>query len=194
MRRRRLLQSLAALPAVGAIPLPAQTAAAPAPAPKNTFDVTLTQPDALAIPRQQYFTPEQRAALERLGGLLVPKVGERPGALEAGAAGFLEFLISQSPADRQELYRNGLDRLNSQAREVGLKGFHDASAQQAETVLVPLKSAWTYAGPSDAFSQFLTAAKDDFLRATINSRAYAEALAANSRGAGGTSYYWYPVE
>ena len=35
---------------------------------------------------------------------------------EAKAAEFLDFLLSQSPADRQALYRAGLDRLQADAR------------------------------------------------------------------------------
>ncbi len=194
MKRRRLLQSLAALPAVGAIPLPAQNASALSPSAAANFAVTLTQPDGLALPNQQFFTAEQRSALVRLGEVLVPKAGDRPGAIEAQAAGFLEFLISQSPTDRQTLYREGLDRLNAQAKTAGASGFHSVNEDQAAAILKPLAGAWTYAGPEDPFAQFLIAAKDDFLRATINSRAYAEALAANSRGAAGTSYYWFPVE
>src|SRR4051812_32812152 len=114
MKRRRLLQSLAALPAVGVIPLAAQSAAQPAPAPAG-FPVTLTQADSVAQPSPHFFSADQRRALERLGDLLVPKSGDRPGAREAQAPAFLEFLISQSPQDRQKLYLDGLDRLNAQS-------------------------------------------------------------------------------
>src|SRR3954452_12371683 len=110
MKRSRLLQSRAALPVVGAIPLQAQAApptppSSPAPA---GFPVALTAPDAVAIAAPHFFTADQRRALERLGDLLVPKSGERPGSIEAKAPAFIEFLISQSPADRQKLYRDGL--------------------------------------------------------------------------------------
>lgn len=190
MKRRRLLQSLAALPAIQAIPLSAQTAA-PSPA-ADTFKVTVTGPDAVAQSTCHYFTVEQRAALENLGDLFMPKMGERPGAKEAETAAFLEFLISQSPADRQELYRSGLDRLNSEANRLYGKPFGGIGGEQAAAILKPVTIPWTYNGPADPFARFLIAAKEDFLRATANSRSYA--LSGNTRGSGGSNYYWLPIE
>src|SRR5215217_3728840 len=115
MKRRKLLQSIIAAPALAAIPKPvaAQTTAyASKEASPDNFKLALTPPDAVAQPEPRFFTPPQRAALEHLGDILMPKVGDRPGSQEANAPRFLEFLLSQSPADRQALYKNGLDHLN----------------------------------------------------------------------------------
>jgi hypothetical protein len=200
MKRRKLLQSMIAAPALVTIPKPvaAQSAAyankdATAGSPDN-FKLALTPPDAVASPGEHFFTPDQKAALEHLGDILVPRSGDRPGSRESNAPKFLEFLISQSPADRQTLYRSGLDRLNSESARLYHKPFAAISAEQAQPILKPLEAAWTYAGPSDPFAQFLQAAKEDVLRASINSLAYATAMAATTRGSSGLNYYWLPVE
>ncbi len=190
MKRRRLLQSLVALPAVQAIPVSAQTPAASLAA--DSFKVAVTGPDAVAQSTSHYFNGEQKSALENLGDLFMPKMGERPGAKEAETAGFLEFLISQSPADRQELYRNGLDRLNSEAKHLYGKPFGAITGEQAAPILNPVATPWTYNGPQDPFARFLIAAKEDFLRATGNSRSYARS--GTTRGSGGSNYYWLPIE
>jgi hypothetical protein len=200
MKRRKLLQSVLAAPALAAMPAPApaQTPSysnkdAVAGSPDN-FKIPLTAPDLVAQPGQHFFTPDQFAALERLGDILVPKLADRPGSREANAAKFIEFLISQSPQDRQSLYRDGLDRLNAEARKLHQKPFAEVSPVQAGPILKPLEAAWTYAGPSDPFAQFLQAAKEDVLRATLNSHAYSTAMAATTRGSSGLNYYWLPVE
>ncbi len=200
MKRRKLLQGMIAAPALATIPITAapQTTAygnkdSSTGSPDN-FKLALTPPDAVAQPGHHFFTGDQRAALERLGEILVPKIGERPGSRETNAPKFLEFLIAESPQDRQTLYRNGLDRLNNDAQRMYQKPFAAISTDQATPILKPLEAAWTYAGPSDPFAQFLLAAKEDVLRATVNSQTYATAMAAVTRGSGGLNYYWFPVE
>ena len=107
---------------------------------------------------------------------------------------FLDFLMSKSPADRQTMYRNGLDQLNRESRTRFAKPFAAVDATQAAVNLKPLTEAWIYNGPSDPFARFLVTAKEDFLRATLNSRPFVTAMSKTVRGYGGTSYYWYPVE
>ena len=198
MRRRNLLKTLMAAPALAAVPAPA-AAQAPAPAPANAgspdnFDLPLTAPDAVAQAGQHFFSADQSAALEHLGDILVPRSGDRPGSKETNAPKFLEFLISQSPQDRQTLYKNGLDHLNNEASKLYRRSFAAITPGEAKLILKPLEGAWTYAGPSDPFAQFLLAAKEDVLRACVNSPAYATAMAAITRGSSGMNYYWFPVE
>lgn len=192
MERRSVLKSAALLPAAAALPAPAQNASSQA-APEN-FKLELAAADAVGRPVTRFFTPDQFAALRKLGELFAPSFEGRPGAAEADAAEFLDFYISQSAAEIQTLYRNGLDRLNSEARSSQSKPFAEITSAEAAAILKPLSHAWTYAGPSDPFTKFLLAARDDLMRATINSRAYTTAAAAGSRGAGGLGYYWVPVE
>ena len=133
-----------------------------------------------------FFTAQQFAALRKLSDLLIPPMNGAPGALEAKAPEFLDFLLSQSPADRQQLYRNGLDGLNAQARRRFAKPFADVDAAQADMLLAPLREPWTYDAPADPVAAMLRAAKDDVRRATTNSREWnLAATAGRTRGGGG---------
>jgi hypothetical protein len=192
MKRRSVLKSAALLPAAAAIPAAAQNA--PTQAAPESFKLELAPADVIGRPVARFFSPDQFAALRKLGELFAPAFEGRPGASETGAAEFLDFYISQSAADVQKLYRDGLDRLNSEARRSQSKPFAELTSAEAAAILKPLSGAWTYAGPSDLFARFLLAAKDDLMRATTNSRPYTTAAAAGSRGGGGLGYYWLPVE
>jgi Gluconate 2-dehydrogenase subunit 3 len=186
MRRRQAIQALLGAPAIAAIPLPAQAQEMPKLATANTEAVG----DAVA----RFFSASQMAALRRLGDLVVPEASGRPGASAAKAAEFLDFLLSQSPSDRQALYRTGLDRLQTDARNRSGAAFENLTAQQADAILMPMHAPWTYAEPADPFARFLRAVKEDLLTATINSREFAEAQTAAGRRGAGIGTYWYPVE
>jgi hypothetical protein len=189
-----MIQSVLGVSAASAMPRPAaaQEQKAPPP-PEEAVQLTLTAPEAAAAGVPHFFDAAGLAALGRLGEILVPAQAGTPGAKEAEATLFLDFLISQSPPERQTLYRNGLARLNQEARNRHSKSFADVSESEAEPILAPLREAWTYAGPSDPFARFLRAVKEDFLQATVNSRQWAEA-GRRRRSAGGASYYYLPIE
>ena len=175
MKRRSILKSLIAAPA---IPAAAQSQSSPStPASEQAPKLTVAAPASAAAPVPRFFTREQFKALRELGDALAPASGGRAGATQAGAAEFLDFLVGQSPIDAQELYRNGLDRL---AKE----GVNEKS-------LAPLKEPWTYDGPKDPFARFLVQAKSDLLQATFNSREFAASASRGRRGgAGMMNYYW----
>ena len=165
--------------------MPAAAAAAQsvttAPAAPEEFPklrVASVESGAAGTPR--FFSGAQLDALAKLGDAIVPPVGGRPAASQAGVPEFLDFLIGQSPQDAQELYRAGLDRL---ARD-GVN----------ERTLTPLKEAWTHAGPADRFAQFLQRAKTDILQATTNSHEWADSLGRGRRGSAPTGYYWRSLD
>ena len=195
MKRRRMIQSVLGLSASPAALL-AQYAA-PANAPRSSGDETpklaMTGPDAIAGSPLKFFDPAGFEALRKLGEILVPAREKLPGAAQAEAAEFLDFLLSQSPPDRQELYRNGAARLNQEAHSRYGKSFSALSAGEAAPILAPLRQPWTYQGPSDPFAAFLVAAKHDFLTATLNSRQWA-AASTGRRSASGLNTYWLPIE
>jgi hypothetical protein len=184
MNRRTILKSLVA--AQTAAILPAQT-----PPKERTVDETpkvdLSVADANAEPVARFFTKDQFAALTRLCDLLEPPNGKLPGAREAHAPEFLDFLISVSPADRQNLYRTGLDRLNAH------RPFATVDDAQVATLLEPLKRPWTYEDPADQLENFLRAAKTDIMEATRNSYEYISVASRGSRRAGGVGEFWYPI-
>jgi hypothetical protein len=187
MRRRRFIANLAVAPA---IPVVAQQAFGQQELPKLEFAV----PDAGADPTPKFFSKPQFAALSKLGDLVLPAINGTPGALAARAPEFLDFLLGESPADRQKLYRDGLDALNAQSRRKFAKSFADLDTAQADQILAPLHQKWTYADPVDPLAAFLRAAKADILAATVNSREWVAVVSQRNRGASGTGIYWKPVE
>jgi hypothetical protein len=196
MKRRAVLQSLLTVPAAVALPVEARSQQRQAPAQSNsdTPVTTTVVADATTDSIVRTFNQEQFAALRRLGDIVMPAANGTPGPSQTGAAEFLDFLIGASPADRVTLYREGLDRLNAEAKRRYDQSFGAVTLEQAEPILAPLKSPWTYRGPEDSFARFLLAAKNDLMQATANSREYSAAAAQHGRRAGGAGRYWYPIE
>jgi hypothetical protein len=200
MKRRRFIQALATVPATGLIaqqaaPLPPTAApvvsSSGAPGSGATGDfpkLDFAVADAAAETVHHFFTVSQFAALQKLGGILTP------GAIEASAPEFLDFLLSQSPSDRQQLYRAGLEGLNTQATRRFTKPFADLDANQADELLAPLRERWTYRPPADPIARFLLAAKLDLRTATMNSLEWNTAAKSGARRAGPSGLYWYPID
>jgi len=193
MKRRRFLQAVAAAPAASLIAQhPAPPAAQPLSAelPKLDFAV----PDAAAEPIHRFFTTSQFAALRKLGGILMPAANGGPGALDANAPEFLDFLLAESPADRQQLYRAGLDGLNAQATHRFAKPFAELAMAQADELLAPLRARWTYQPPADPAGRFLLTAKLDLRTATLNSLEWNASARPGGRRGGPAGLYWRPID
>jgi hypothetical protein len=179
------------LPAAGVLARP-EAAAQTAAAGDAATSLRLTSPDAAGEGTARFLDAEQLAALHHLSGILVPASGGRPGASESGVAEFLDFLIGQSGAEEQQLYKLGLDRLNGEARSRYGKRFSELNGPQVEPLLEPLRAGWSYEGPKDSFARFLTTVRQQALTATLNSREWAEA--ASGRRAAGLNYYWRTID
>ena len=182
MKRRDWLRnaiSTSALAATTATTATVANAQTPPPSNQDTPKLKLATADAVANGSLTFFTPTEFQTLESLAQTLVPAFNGRPGAMEADVPRFLDFLLSQSPADRQTLYRQGLARL--------------ATAKLPDALAV-LEKPWTFASPTDPLAQFLRAAKDDILQATANSREWVAVSNSRSRTGGGTGYYYFPLE
>jgi hypothetical protein len=182
MKRRRFFQTLAVAPAATALVAQQQPRGE---LPKLETAIADTAADTLP----HFFTADQFAALRKLSDILQPAVKGAPGALDAKAPEFLDFLIGESPADRQQLYREGLDALHR-------AGFTQADAAKTVAILAPLRAPWTYDEPADPLARFLRAAKADVHTATVNSREYNSAGAASggSRRFGAQGLYWVPLD
>jgi hypothetical protein len=189
MNRRTILKSIVAAPAAAV--LRAQTATKER-AVDESPKVETAPPDAAAEPVARFFSHDQFAALSRLCETFEPSTS-LPGAREGHAAEFLDFLLSQSPAPRQALYRNGLDRLNSDSAHRYKQPFATLDTQQAAAILEPLRRPWTYEDPSDAFEHFLREAKSDVMEATRNSYEFITAASKGNRRAAGVGEFWYPL-
>jgi hypothetical protein len=193
MKRRRFIQTAAAAPALA---IPATTPAAQPAAQRPQAEAPkfeLSPLDAVGDTTPRFFSVVQLATLRKLSDVLMPAMNGMPGALEAGAPEFLDFLIGASAADRKQLYKNGLDTLQTQAQKKFGKAFAELNETQAGELLAPLRKPWTYEPPADPFARFLREAKADVRTATINSREYSTAGSAGRRG-GGMGQYWFPID
>lgn len=180
-------------------PLDATTPPAPfnrtPPAAAESPKLVTAVADEVADMTPKFFNGQQFEALRKLSEIIMPPMKGAPGALDARAPEFLDFLISESPNDRQQLYRAGLDALNNQAKKRFNKPYADLEQSQAVTLLAPLREPWTYDPPADPLARFLRAAKQDIRSATMNSREYSTALAlAGGRRGSGIGLYWYPLD
>ena len=191
MKRRRFIKTMAtasALPAALAAQGPAD-AAAPA--------LELSSFDEAADPLPSFFSSHQFVALTRLSALLVPPYNGMPGAIEAGAPAFLDFLVGESPEADQKIYVDGLDDLNFQAAMRFDNPFAEVDEAQAHELLAPLRQPWTPEPSTDPLTVFLQRAKDDVRTATVNTQLWAEALASRGGGGrrmGGSGQYWLPLD
>jgi len=209
MKRRHFFRTIATIPAAQLIaqqtPAPAAPAQAASPAVGRGAAATqlqITDAGLTAEAAPAFFAAEQLAALRRLGALLQPPLNGSPGATEAKAAEFLDFLIGVSDADSQKVYKNGLDTLDAQARRQFRKAFSELDDSQADAVVRPLLTPipWAEDLPEDPVKRFIARAHRDLRTATQNSREWATAVASSGRrggrggGFGGGGQYLNPID
>lgn len=191
--RRRFMQALAS---VSALSTAAMAQAPPSSGSEEQQQgVTTTLHDVAGATVRRYFSDDQFAALQRISDLLAPNEEGRPGALDVEVPEFLDYHVSVSFDDRQQVYRAGLDALNHQALLLFDKSFADLSDDQADRIIAgPIRVNWTPSLPKDALAAFLREARQDVLAATQNSRDYSEALASAGIRRRDTDLYWYVME
>jgi len=187
-----------------AAPVKPPTPATPAPGPvpwtrglnaAKPLPMTPLVPDAIAETTTQYFTDQQTATLRRLSEVLMPPSKGYPGAIDAGTPEFLDFLIGVSPVDRQQMYKSGLDRLESDARHKFGASFATLQAGQVDQLLRPWLRAWMYDHPpTEPFEHFINIAHSDIRTATINSQAWSDAATAKGLKPPDMDLYWYPID
>jgi hypothetical protein len=215
MKRRRFVQNLLVVPAaapVGALaaqetkpqqqpqPQPNTPARQMPRQPPTVPKLTVVELDTAAETSRHFFTDTQFATLEKLGAVMVPPIKNNPGALDAKAPTFLDFLISVSPADRQKLYQHGLDVLNETAQKKYSKPFSEMDSAQVDAILKPLLTVrpWPHDLPSDPMKNFIAQVHEDLRTATINSREWAAATANSghrfTRGSRSSGMYWAPID
>jgi hypothetical protein len=184
MKRRLFMTALATAPAASVV-LAQAPIAAPAADPESTLKFAVSDDAADTV--LKFFDQRQFATLRRLSDALVPRIGTNPSATETRAPEFLDFLLSESPVPRQQLWLAGLDTLEYQSETTLRKAFAQTTKAEVDILLAPLREPWTYTAPS-TLAEFLRAAKRDIRTATTNSREYALARG----GPGGQ--YWKAVD
>ncbi|HEX3875394.1 MAG TPA: gluconate 2-dehydrogenase subunit 3 family protein [Bryobacteraceae bacterium] len=218
MKRRRFFQTVAALPAAQALLAqstttstssqnPAQKPVSPPPTPapggrgargpSPIPDFEESSYEAVSEYEPKFFTAPQYAALKRLCALLQPAHDGNPSAVECQAPEFLDFLVSAEMPDRQKLYRDGLDLLNSSAKKKFQKDFASLDDTQADAVVRPMlvPIAWEKDMPKDPTQHFMAQAHRDIRTATQNSREWATAGASTGRRRfGGSGNFITPID
>lgn len=217
MKRRNFVRSLVAAPIAPALLDAAQTVQNKTPAQQTTSQAAspaqqtprqsagapflkVTEVDLAGQPAPHYFNQTQFATLRKLSAVLMPPLKNNPGAIDAGAPEFLDFLISVSPNDRQALYLNGLDKLEGQAQDKFQRSFGELDARDFDAIIRPLLTArpWEQDFPSDPLKHFVAQVHEDLRAATMNSREWAEASEKSgrrfSRGFRSSGYYWAPID
>jgi hypothetical protein len=197
-------QATPAAPSSNAAPhtLPPQGPVAPGPTPwmrglmeVKPLELNTLVPDAVAQIDAHFYNEEQTATLRRLCEVLMPPLKGYPGALDAGAPEFLDFLIGVSPLDRKQMYKGGLDWLDAESRRKFLVAFAKTTNAQADALIRPWLRAWmTDHPPTERHERFINLAHSDIRTATVNSQAWSEAARAAGRATAGVDLYWYPVD
>lgn len=161
----------------------------------HTPNIPVTQPDAVATTDTRYFTPARYATLIAFSKAVMPGGQGYPGAVDAGAPEFLDFLIGGSPAERQAMYNSGLDRLNADSMKECKVPFAQADAKQVDMVIRPHLRAWINDHPpTEPHLLFVNQVHRDIREATLSSPAYAKAAEAAGDRTPGIGLYVAPLE
>jgi hypothetical protein len=148
--------------------------------------------DGVAETERRFFAVGQMIALVRLSDVLMPTIGNKPGALQAGTPLFLDFLIGESAESRQKVYTSGLNWLDSESEKRYGKPFANLDDRQIDTILKPYLRTWmSDHPPTEPHADFINIAHEDIRTATINSKAWSSAT---SSGSNADSLYWYAIE
>lgn len=154
-----------------------------------------TVADQVASTEAHFFNEQEMATLRKLGDILIPPLEDRPGATEAGAAEFIDFLIGASPQDRRDLYRSGLKRLNADAHRQFKIPFAQVDQEQAGKLIRPWLRTWIRDHPPrEPFVQFINEAHEELRTATQNSYAWTIAATSSGERAPGGGLYWSPID
>lgn len=151
--------------------------------------------DVVADGDLKFFTAAQMATLSRLSEVLVPRVGDKPGAIEAETPAFLDFLIGTSPDTRKKLYTGGLTWLDAESVKKHKVAFAKLSDAQADEVLQPWLRTWMNDHPpTEPHADFVNIAHDDIRTSTVNSKAWSDVVSAKTQPSTAVSLYWSPIE
>jgi hypothetical protein len=161
----------------------------------HTPNIPISQPDLVAVTDARYFTPIRYATLVHLCEIMMPAGDDYPSSMKAGTPEFLDFYIGASPAERQVMYNNGLDRLDADCKKQFKVPFAKADAKQADAVIRPYLKGWMNDHPPrEGHERFINLAHRDIREVTINSPAWAAAAEAVGERTPGVGLYWYPIE
>jgi hypothetical protein len=151
--------------------------------------------DGNAETDQRFFTAVQMATLMRLCDVLLPPIGNKPGALQAETPLFLDFLIGSSPDPRKKVYTGGLNWLEAESQKRYRRAFAKVADAEADAILKPWLRTWmSDHPPTEPHADFINIAHEDIRTATVNSKAWSTATPSEAQVATAESLYWYPID
>lgn len=151
--------------------------------------------DEIAASKLSFFTLVQMRTLTRLSDVLLPPLNGKPGAVEAKTPMFLDFFIGSSPAERQNVYKGGLDWLEEMAQQKYKTSFAQLDETQAGELIKPWLRTWMNDHPpTETHADFLNIAHDDIRNATVNSKAWDEVPSVGAEPNTEEAIYWSPIE
>jgi len=155
-----------------------------------------TQPaEVVAEPKLAFFTAAQLAILSRLSDVLMPPVGDKPGALQAETPQFLDFLIATSPASTQKMYTAGLAWLNEESLRKYKANFATLDDAKVDAIIKPWLRTWmSDHPPAETHADFINIAHADIRDATINSKQWSAVPSARTQPKTEVALYWTPIE
>jgi hypothetical protein len=205
MRRRDFVRAVLA---VGAAPklLVSQQAVTPAPPPpapvpwllglnSKTPMPHVEAAEQVAAAELRFFSPQQMATLTRLSDVLMPPIGQKPGAVQAQTPMFLDFLIGSSPGERRQVYSGGLDWLDEESRKKFNVEFAKLTDAQAGELLKPWLRTWLNDHPpTEKHADFVNIAHDDIRTATVNSKEWFVVPQVGAEPKTEEELYWSPIQ
>jgi gluconate 2-dehydrogenase gamma chain len=148
-RRDALKTLVAGVGAAAVIPLiPADVAAA-------AQQAIAKRKAAGAAPK--FFTPAQHRTVDVLSELIIPADDRSPGAKAAQVADYIDFVLSESPADAKAQWTVGLAALDAASSTQFGKAFADATPEQQTTLLTDV--ARNEFNPTTPLEKFFREAK-----------------------------------
>jgi hypothetical protein len=151
--------------------------------------------ETVAQSQPTFFTSVQMATLMRLSDVLMPPVGDKPGALQAGTPSFMDFFVGKSNATIRKMYTSGLDWLNTAAIQRFKSPFAKLDDAKADAILKPLLRTWmSDHPPTEAHVEFINVAHSDIRSATINSKEWSDVPSVGAQQKTAAELYWMPIE
>jgi hypothetical protein len=151
--------------------------------------------ETIAEAQPEFFTSAQMATLTRLSDVLMPPVGNKPGALQAGTPLFLDFFIGKSNNAIRKRYTSGLDWLNAEAVARFKSPFAKLDNAKADAILKPWLRAWMSDHPPlEPHAEFINVAHSDIRSATVNSKVWDDVPSVGAQEKTEADLYWMPIE
>ena len=151
--------------------------------------------DEIGLTELHFFSAVQHSTLRQLAAGLLPPLDGKPGALQAAAPEFLDFLIGVSSTNRKQVYQTGLDWLETQAQTQHQRSFATLNEAEVGSLIQPWLRTWmTDHPPTEPHADFINIAHADIRTATINSRLWSEAPAKGAQDKTPVELFWQPIE